>query len=202
MVPQIKDSCELAEIVYEKPLAGLYEEKLFGSDSGNTLWVKFSDKDGAGEWIGKFGVGCSASARVEKVVEPDNFLVSAGGFGYLLDATNRELLNHHSEQFTQDIAYDSKTNRFIIADYVRIRLVESGRVVWSSPRIALDGIRNLKLQGRLIHGLAVTDYEGKESEFTFDLDTFEIKCPVDFSSWDNITDVAKPRRVKRWWKLW
>src|SRR6516164_2939813 len=123
MTANLKDPCELAEIVHEKPLAGLYEEQLFGSDSGNTLWVKFSDKDGAGEWIGKFGTGGSASARVEKVLEPDKFLVSAGGFGYLVDATNRIILNHHFEPFTTDIAYDSQTNRFIIADYVRLRLV-------------------------------------------------------------------------------
>src|SRR5690242_8551790 len=127
--------CELASIIHEKPLSGVYEEKLFGSDSGNTLWVKFSDRDEIVEWIGKFGTGGSASARVDKAIEPDKFLVSAGGFGYLVDATRRELLNHHFEPFTQDIAYDAKTNRFIIADYVRLRLIESGKVVFSSKRI-------------------------------------------------------------------
>lgn len=202
MAPHVKDLCELAEIVHEKPLAGLYDEKLFGSDSGNTLWVKFSDKDGAGEWIGKFGTGRSGSARVEKVGEPDKFLVSAGGFGYLLDASNRTLLNYHFEPFTQDIAYDPKTNRFIVADDIRLRFVESGKVVWSSPRIALDGLRNLKLQGRQIRGLAVTGFEGEESEFTFDLDTLEIKCPVDFSSWDNMLSDSRPRQIKHWWKFW
>jgi hypothetical protein len=184
MISNVKEPCELAEIVYQKPLAGLYEEKLFGSDSGNTLWVKFSDKDGAGEWIGKFGTGGSASARVEKAIDPDKFLISAGGFGYLLDATNRELVNHHFEPHMQDVAYDSKTNRFIVADYVRLRVIESGKIVRSSKRIALDGIRDLKLEGRLIRGHAVTGFEGEESEFTFDLDTFQVNCPVDFSSWE------------------
>ena len=203
-----KAPCELASIVHEKPLSGAYDEKLFGSDAGNTLWVKFSDHDGVVEWIGKFGTGGSASARVDKVSEPDKFLISAGGFGYLVDATKRELLNHHSEPFTQDVAYDSKTNRFIIADCVRLRLVESGKVVWSSKRIALDGIRDLKIEGRLLKGLAMTDYVGadhteSESSFSLDLDTLEVNCPVDFSSWDAAATATSPAKVsKPWWKFW
>jgi hypothetical protein len=149
------------------------------------------------------GTGGSASARVEKAIEPDKFLISAGGFGYLVDATKRALLNHHFEPFRQDIAYDATTNRFIIADYVRLRLVESGRVVFSSKRIALDGIRSLKLEGRLIVGLATTGYEGEESGFTFDLDTLQVKCPVDFSSWDNPPlQIPAPKQAKHWWKFW
>lgn len=203
-----KAPCETASIVHEKPLSGVYDEKVFGSDSGNTLWVKFSDRDKTIEWIGKFGTGGSASARVDKVVEPDKFLISAGGFGYLVDATTRQLLNHHSEPFTQDIAYDAKTNRFIIADYVRLRVIDSGKVVWSSKRIALDGIRNLKIEGRLLNGLAMTEYVGanhveSESSFTLDLDTLEVSCPVDLSSWDNLAVATKPTRIsKPWWKFW
>jgi hypothetical protein len=202
-----KAPCELASIVHQKPLSGVYEEKLFGSDSGNTLWVKFSDRDEIFEWIGKFGTGGSASARVDKAIEPDKFLISAGGFGYLIDATNRTLLNHHFEPFTQDVAYDAKTNRFIIADYVRLRLVESGKVVFSSKRIALDGIRDLKIEGRLVKGLAMTDYVGanhreSESSFTFNLDTLEVNCPVDFSSWDDFAAVSKTKPSKPWWKFW
>ena len=204
-----QEPCELAEIVHKKPLSGEFEEVLFGSDSGNTLWIKFSDKEGIKEWIGKFGTGGSASVRVDKVVEPDKFLVSAGGFAYLLDATNRKLLNYHFQQFAQDVAYDPQSNRFVIADFVRLRLVESGKVVWTSKRIALDGIRDLKIEGRKIRGLAVTNYEGddhheKESSFTFDMDTLEVNCPVDFSSWDDTPKklFKNPPAKKTWWKFW
>ena len=203
-----KDPCELASIVHEKPLSGAYEEKLFGSDAENTLWVKFSDKDGVEEWIGKFGTGGSSSARVDKAIEPDKFLISAGGFGYLVDATRRKLLNHHFEKFTQDVAYDSKTNRFIVADYVRLRLIEAGKVVWTSKRIALDGIRDLKIEGRVVRGLAMTDYLGadhheSESRFTFDLDTLEVSCPVDCSSWDGPPQrPAQTSTTRPWWKFW
>jgi hypothetical protein len=200
--------CELAEIVHEKPLSGVYDEVPFGTAAGNTLWVKFSDRDGIDEWIGIFGTGTSHSARVDKVLEPDKFLISAGGFGYVVDATKRQLLNHHTEPYTQDVAYDATRNRFIVADYVRLRLIESGKVVFSSKRIALDGIRNLRIEGRLIYGLAMTDYVGRdhreqESEFTFNLDTLEVKCPIDLSAWDDLpvkTSSVKP--VKSCWKFW
>jgi hypothetical protein len=188
-----KDPCELAEIVHEKPLDGVFEEKLFGSDSGNTLWVKFSDKDGVTEWIGKFATGASSSSRVDKVIQPDRFFISAGGFGYLVDATNRKLLNHHFEDFTQDVVFDAQTNRFIVADFVRLRILDSGKVVWASERIALDGIRALKMEGRKVQGLAVTGFNGEESVFTFDLDTLEVKCPVDYSSWDKVLDKSKKK---------
>lgn len=174
------DPCELAELVHEKPLAGLYEEKLFGSDLGNTLWVKFSDRYGICEWIGKFGTGNSASARVDKVTDPDKFFISAGGYGYVVDATERTLLNHHFQPFTEDVVYDAKADRFIVADALRLRVIESGEVVWTSPRIAVDGIRSLKLHARQIIGLAVTGYADEESAFTFNLDTLEVKVDRSF----------------------
>ena len=199
--------CELAEIVYEKPLSGTYDEVPFGASAGNTLWVKFSDREGIDEWVGIFGTGTSRSARVDKAIDPDKFLISAGGFGYLVDATTRQLLNYHAEPCTRDVAYDAATNRFVIADWIRLRLIEDGKVVFSSKRIALDGIRNLRIQGRLLYGLAMTDYEGPdhhehESEFTFNLDTYEVSCPVDLSSWDNPVEIPSVKPAKPWWKIW
>lgn len=42
--------CDTSEIVHEKPPSGVFAEVLFGSVRGNTLWVKFSDRHGLGEW--------------------------------------------------------------------------------------------------------------------------------------------------------
>ena len=175
-----KDPCEVAEIVYAKPLSGLFEEKLFGSDSGNTLWIKFSDKYGAVEWIGKFGTGESASTRVEKVCEPDKFLVSAGGFGYVVDSTSRQILDqcprHITDgSFVSDIVYDLQNRRFVVASDTGLHFIEGGKIVWSSKRFAVDWIRDLKINGRLITGLGIFDHEGPETKFTFDLDTRRAK---------------------------
>jgi hypothetical protein len=154
---------------------GAFDEKTFGSDHGNTLWIKFSDKHGVIEWIGKFGTGLSSFARVEKVFEPDKFLVSAGGFGYVVDATNRQLLTQCLDEKYQDIAYDWQNGRLIAADYHRLHFIEGGKKVWSSTKISVDGIRDLKMNGRLITGLGVFAYGGPEKEFTFYVDTRKVK---------------------------
>ncbi len=177
--------CELAEVVHKKPLSGAFEEVLFGSDCGNTLWVKFSDKNGIHEWIGKFGTGDNTVSQVTQAFPPDKFLVSAGGFAYLIDATNRKIINQFCEGLIHEVVFDAQKNYFVITDGIRIRFVQSGKQVWASRRIALDGIRNLNIEGRVLKGFAVVGYEGEE-EFTLNLETLEIRCVTDFSSWDNL----------------
>ena len=107
-------------------MSGAFEEVLFGSDLGNTLWVKFSDKDGINEWIGKFGVGGQGAGRIIKVAEPDRFLVSAGGYAYLVNATDRKLVNQYYEENACDVIYDIKRKLLIVADYTELRWVEFG----------------------------------------------------------------------------
>lgn len=189
---------EIAEIVYEKPPSGLFSEVLFGSDGGNTLWVKFSDRDGIYEWIGKFGCGHSTSMRVHKVIEPDYFVVVAGGYAYLVDATKRQLLNQYCAPNLHDIAYDPKFNRFIVAD-VRLRIIENGVEVWASRRISLDGIHSMSIQNRTLSGTTVVGYEGEEDCFAFDIDSREFISGPDFSSCDISNSESKKIG---WWKFW
>ena len=171
------EPCELAEQVFEKPLSGAFEEVLFGSDLGNTLWVKFSDKYGVNEWIGKFGVGGWGAARVSKVAEPDRFLVSAGGYAYLVNATDRKLINQYCEENACDVIYDIKRELLIVAGYTELRWVEFGGGILFSQKIAVDGIRDLKIEGGILSGLAYRDYgEEEEQRFWFDLNTLKILC--------------------------
>ena len=167
------EPCELAEQVFEKPLSGAFEEVLFGSDLGNTLWVKFSDKDGINEWIGKFGVGGSGAGRIVKFAEPDKFIVSAGGFVYLIDATQRKLVSQYRNDNALDIIFDIKRKSFIVADYTQLHWVEfSGKTLFSR-KVSMDGIYDLKIVGNVLSGQAYKDYD-KVQKFWFDLDKFEI----------------------------
>jgi hypothetical protein len=183
MISDMTAPIENAVIVHEKPPSGAFEEVLFGSDRGNTLWVRFSDRDGVSEWIGKFGCGVSTSMRVTKAVEPDRFMVVAGGAAYLVDATRRQLLNHHLEPFVQDIAYDSKKNHFIAAD-VCLRIIENGGEIWTSKRISIDYIHGLTVVGRVLSGTAIIGYNDEEGPFSFDLDSREFLSAPDFSHCD------------------
>jgi hypothetical protein len=102
-----QEPCELAEVIYEKPLSGVFDELLFGSDKGNTLWVKFSDKDGINEWIGKFEIRGARSPNVSKYEEPDKFFISEGGFAYFVDATSRKLVSQFYKEDISEIIYDA-----------------------------------------------------------------------------------------------
>lgn len=187
--------CELAEIVYEKPLSGAFNEISFGSDRGNTLWVKFSDRDGINEWIGKFGVGGGGAGRVIKFNEPDKFIVSAGSFAYLVDATNRELISEYHNDNALEIIYDDKRKSFIIADYTDLHWVEFGGKVLFSRRISVDGIRDLKIEGSILTGLAFSNYGGAEKRFTFDLEKLKIL------GWQKVASKLALNK-KPWWKFW
>ena len=167
--------CDTAEIVYEKPASGDFTEISFGSDRGNTLWIRFADRDGLHEWIGKFGCGYSSSLmRVSPAGQPDHFIIVAGGFAYVVDATRRQLLNHCARERIRDITYDPETRHFIAAD-THLRIIEDGREIWTSPRLALDRIENLRLQGRILTGqsAAIPGYE-KSKPFALDLNTREL----------------------------
>jgi hypothetical protein len=182
---QVKqETCELAEQVFEKPLSGAFEEVLFGSDRGNTLWVKFSDKDGINEWIGKFGVGSRGAGRIVKFAEPDKFIVSAGGFVYLIDATNRKLINHYRNDNALEIIFDIKRKSFIVADYTDLHWIEFGGKILFSRQISVDGIYDLKIEGNVLSGQAYKDYD-KVQKFWFDLDKLKIL-----------------RWERPWWKFW
>ncbi|HVW20658.1 MAG TPA: hypothetical protein VHC86_05540 [Opitutaceae bacterium] len=168
------DWIDAAEIIDVKPFSGEFDEVLFGSDKGNTLWVKFADHDGAYPWIGKFGTGHTTVMRVAKAIEPDRFFVTAGGFGYLVDATKRTLLNHHFPPYLAELAYDPGRDEFIAAD-VGLRIVSQGLQRWASKRISVDWIRDLSVRGRSLWGVAFVGSDSREEAFEFDLDRREFK---------------------------
>ena len=195
MNPTNQASCELAEIVFEKPLAGSFEELSFGSDKGNTLWVKFFDKNCINEWIGKFGDESRGSRRVIKIEEPDKFLVCAGSNAYLVDATKRKLVNQYHNDVANDIIYDHKRKSLIVADYTKLHWIEFGNIILFSREIAVDGIRDLKIEDNILSGLAVSNYGGEEKRFRFDLDTLKIL------SWGKVSSKNSCSQ-KPWWKIW
>jgi hypothetical protein len=180
------ETCDLAEIVYEKPLSGEFDEIPFGSDRGNTLWVKFSSKDGVSEWIGKFGDANGRGSRcATKIAEPDKFFITAGGIAYFIDATERKLLRQFDKKNVLDMVFDAQKNLLITADWTRLNWIDSEDKLVTSKGIAVDGIRDLKIEGRILSGLAIADYGGQEMRFWLDLDTLEVL------RWD-----------KPWWKFW
>lgn len=190
-----QELCELAEVIYEKPLSGVFDELLFGSDKGNTLWVKFSDKDGINEWIGKFEIRGARSPNVSKYEEPDKFLISECDLVYLVDATNRKLIGHFKNERIRESVFDIKRKRIIGADYTHLHGIDLSGKIMFSKQIAVDWISELKIENNTLTGLACRDYGGEEQRFLFDLDTLKIL------RWEKIP-TTKSNCKKPWWKFW
>lgn len=191
-----KEPCERAELVFEKPLSGEYEEVLFGSAIGNTLWVLFSDQHDIGQWIGKFDCGLYGGNKVTKCAEPDKFFICAGGWFYFVDATTRELLEEpYCGQNIHDAVFDPTSGCVLVADWSTISLIKSKTKVWSVA-VGTDGIRNLKLEGDILRGIAEFDYNGTEREFTLNLVTKKLEA-------GRRTGADAPEhKSKPWWKIW
>ncbi len=163
---------DTAQMIFEKPQSGEFDEVHFGFDRGNTLWIQFSDSESATVWIGKFGCGESQAMRVTPAGRPGWYLVVAGGFAYVLDATHRKLITHYLSPWIQAVAFDPQTNDFIAAD-TDLRIIHDGKEVWRSHRVSIDWIHSLRIEGRLLHGMAIVGYQDEEAPFIFDLNVRE-----------------------------
>ena len=196
MTGKSTDPCVRAELVFEKPLSGEFEEVLFGSGLGNTLWVRFSDKHEIGQWIGKFDCGAHGGNKVAKCAEPDKFFVCAGGWFYFVDATSRKLLEEpcHDQNF-HDAVFEPASGGVLVADWSTISLIKGKTKVWSVA-IGSDGIRNLKLEDDTLRGVGEFDYNGTEREFTINVGTRKLKVGRPTG-----TD-APEQGSKPWWKIW
>jgi hypothetical protein len=175
MINNQQTYCERAEIAFEKPLSGQFEEVLFGSASGNTLWIRFFDPLEVVEWIGKFDCGEFGGNKVTKIAEPDRFLVCAGGWVYIVDGTKRKLLEEPlRENWILDAVYDPVSGGILAAGWSKISLIKAGTKIWAVS-MGTYGIRNLEWQGKVLKGLGEFDYDGSEREFILDLETKKIK---------------------------
>ena len=202
MLPTPKEICECAEVVFEKPLSGAFDEVLFGSALGNTLWVRFFDEHGITEWIGKFDCGNFGGNKVTKAVAPDKFFVCAGGWIYFVDGTHRVLLEEpQCDRTILDAVYDPILKGVLVAGWSDISLICSREKVWS-VKTGTDGIRNLRLEGSILHGLGEFDYNGSESEFILDLETKKLSIGKLHTSTPPAKIIPPQIKVKPWWKFW
>jgi hypothetical protein len=112
----------------------------------------------------------------------------------LVDATNRKLVSQYCEQKARDITYDSKRKLLIVADYTQLHWIEFGNKILFSRKIAVDGIRDLKIDGNILSGLAISNYGGEEKRFRFDLEALKIL------GWEKASS-RNSRSKKSWWKF-
>ena len=164
-----------AEILKTPTLSGDYEEHNF-STSGNTLCVKFTDDEYL-EWCGVFSLGIkSIYSFVVRIPRKPEFLIIAGGQGYIVNVNTRELVAKTEWDDIQSIIYNEEEDIFVVTDGLRLGTLKNNNINWQSNRISLDGISFINSGGPIIKGI-LNDCTDEGCEFEFNLVNGEIKSP-------------------------
>ena len=166
-----------AEILKTIPCSGEFPEKHFGTHFNSRLWVKFTDNDFQ-DWVGCFSKPYQIFDTVLTDFKNETAFVVAGGKGYLVDITNRELIYEIAEIPTIESAISTTNPDYFLvgACYTLYVMNKQGLVKTIDPDFITDGIylieqnKNVAV-GHLFSGM----YSDTNIGFELDLQTFELK---------------------------
>jgi len=166
-----------AEIINNSPSSGDYPEKHFGLDFNSCLWVKFMDNDFQ-EWVGCF----SSNYRPFNKVLIDNAnktaFVVAGGQGYLIDISTRELLDEiEGVPGIESIIYTTNPEYFLAGSCCCIYIFDNRKLIKRyDPDFTVDGIYFTEQNGQkaIGHLYSYKYQQDLNVGFSFDLVTNEL----------------------------
>ena len=122
-------------------------------------------------WVASFRAGGIVPGR--KLATPDgcHFFVLAGGICCCVDAAAKALTGVLPGPQYQDLVPIPGTDLIAIANWTEVDIAsEGGRIVWSTPRLAWDGIRLTHATETHVMGVADNGYgPSGERDFTIDL---------------------------------
>lgn len=162
-----------ATILSVAPPSGEYEEIALTKD-GSGVWVKFEDEDGA-EFCVVFGGGTNDATKVEMLGA--RAFILAHGKGYVFDAEAKQLILETGAKHYKDCISNRETGQFIACTVTEID-VFADRLLWSSPRVALDGIALLAAENSIISGEVYTVSGWRP--FSLDLKKHHYRCDYDW----------------------
>ena len=188
----------MSATVLDRPTpSGDYRE--FRFDARNSCaWILFQPPTEE-DWVGVFGAGDYGGTIVVVDWNVERAVVVATGRGYIVDTSSRTLVAQPLDENFQDAVYDPSGQRVILADDLRVFVVDSsGALLWNTNRLSIAGIRHLKVVGPVVHGEAWT-YGGSSDEdswfpFTVDLDTREVSGGTHY---EPVVNVGLLHRIKR-----
>jgi hypothetical protein len=141
------------EALATAPASGSVVEHWFEEPDGDA-WFKFETDDGV-EWAGLF-----RDARLVPEKNAVEFwdgravLINAGGAGYVIDISNASLLD--KPDVTPLVAAMAVPERdFVVArDFTNVYVLGREGELWSSQRIASDGVEFRRTTSNALHGRA------------------------------------------------
>lgn len=131
------------------PLSGEFDEVRFGT-SGDFTWVLFGE-DTANPWVGAFQDGEFGKTAAFSTSRQDEYFVVACGRGYFVSA-ERKVLSSFDEYDLRDALPLLSDGRVIANDSTDLFVLGAGGLVWTSGRVAWDGIELLSVSRDQVSG--------------------------------------------------
>jgi hypothetical protein len=166
-----------AEILNQTPTSGDYSEKHFGHTFNFQLWVKFTDNNFQ-EWVGCFSRPNQTFDKVLTDNANETAFIVAGGQGYLIDISTRELLHEMEDiHVLESLIHTTNPEYFLVGACYCIYIFDNRKLIKRyDPNFTVDGIyfteqRDQKAIGHL------SSYEYQQDlnvGFEFDLVTNEM----------------------------
>jgi len=152
------------EILANIPESGSIDEVRFDA-SGDCTWVKFLDSDYT-DWVGVFGHGWGGGQDAQQNTNGVAFVLS-NGQGYVIDVNSRTLLSKTECDYLKKVIFCGDTDIFLAATDTDLRVYNDKGLVFSTERIASDGI-NLN---SCDNGVVAGEVWGFDKWYSFTLDT-------------------------------
>ena len=136
--------------------------------------VRFFKNDNS-NWVANFKPGWTGYNEIIEIENHSNLIVIAGGTFYLMNPENEKPFEVFGVGFERSIKNNS--GDIILQDNTNLTIIGKDGKYWTTERISYDGIKELKINGKIVTGLSYTPTSGKElwEEFKLDIETREIK---------------------------
>lgn len=156
--------------------------------------VRFFRNNGT-NWVANFKPGWTNFNQVYEIENQTNLIVIAGGTLYLMNPENEKPLDVYGVGIER--AFKSEQNQIILQDQTDLTIIEKNGEYWTTERISYDGIKELKINGNIVSGLAYvpTSDDDLWLEFTLNLENRK----VNGGSFEEIKSVEIKNK---WWKIW
>lgn len=130
------------------------------------LVVRFFKKDG-GDWVGNFSRGHGSVSGVWALLRSSRVLVVSSGQGYFVEPQEEKATSEFGAALERLL--ETVSGRYILHDSTALYFVEPDGNIWTSGRIALDGIKDVSVEDNLVKGFVFDPSNDRWVPFLFDL---------------------------------
>ena len=165
----------------DKPVSGKFPEKHFGQVTSNATWILFTNNEYE-QWVASFDSGVRGYWNsIILFEEKERAFVVVGGVGYLIDVSDKQILNSQFHSGIKSAIYDDVRVRVIFSDGLDIRCINyEGLVSTLYDSRYFDDVELLEIKENDLHA-RYWYFQGADTPFLFkfNLVTGEVKDSYD-----------------------